>query len=96
MLIAGHRDVPLHPLMLLTTIESPKIVLIFVEQAGEKVKVSWRSKLGYNVAKIATSFGGGGHEQAAGALVPGALNEVKTKVLTATQELLEPPQKENG
>lgn len=81
---------------LLTTIESPKIVLIFVEQAGEKVKVSWRSKLGYNVAKVATSFGGGGHEQAAGAIVPGSLNEVKTKVLAATQKLLEPSQKENG
>lgn len=81
---------------LLTTIESPKIVLIFVEQAGDSVKVSWRSKLGYNVAKIATSFGGGGHEQAAGALIPGTLHAVKTNVLAATQKLLDVPQKENG
>jgi phosphoesterase RecJ-like protein len=80
---------------LLTTIESPKIVLIFVEQAGDKVKVSWRSKLGYNVAEVATSFGGGGHEQAAGAMVQGSLKEVKTKVLAATQKLLESPQKDH-
>jgi phosphoesterase RecJ-like protein len=80
---------------LLTTIESPKIVVIFVEQVGDMVKISWRSRLGYNVAKIAASFGGGGHEQAAGALVQGALNDVKTRVLAATQRLLESPQKEN-
>lgn len=81
---------------LLTTIESPKIVIIFVEQSPSEVKVSWRSKIGYNVARVASSFGGGGHEQAAGAMVTGALAEVKAKVLKATQELLDPLNKESA
>ena len=81
---------------LLTTIESPNIVLIFVEQTGNKVKVSWRSKLGYNVARVATSFGGGGHEQAAGAMIDGALDEVKARVLEATQKVLEIPVEEDA
>ncbi len=79
---------------LLTTIESPKIVLIFVEQEEKRVKVSWRSKLGFNVAAVAASFGGGGHEQAAGAMIEGTLEDVKSRVLAATQKLLEPASKE--
>jgi phosphoesterase RecJ-like protein len=90
----GNDDADL--INLLSTIESPKIALIFVEQAENKVKVSWRSKVGYNVAQIATSFGGGGHEQAAGAMIAGALDEVKIKVLAATGRLLDSPEKENG
>jgi phosphoesterase RecJ-like protein len=81
---------------LLTTIEAPSIVLIFVEQTDNKVKVSWRSKLGYNVARVATSFGGGGHEQAAGAMIVGSLEEVKVKVLHNTQKLLETPTEEQA
>ncbi len=81
---------------LLITIESPKIVIIFVEQSESEVKVSWRSKLGYNVAQVASSFGGGGHEQAAGAMVAGALTEVEAKVLKATQALLDSPKKETA
>jgi phosphoesterase RecJ-like protein len=74
---------------LLTTIEAPSIVIIFVEQTGSKVKVSWRSKLGFDVARVASSFGGGGHEQAAGAMIAGSLDEVKTRVLAATQNVLD-------
>jgi phosphoesterase RecJ-like protein len=74
----------------LTTIESPTITLIFVEQAKGKVKVSWRSKPGVNVAQVASSFGGGGHEQAAGAMIAGTLEEVKASVLQATKALITP------
>lgn len=81
---------------LLTTIESPLIAIIFVEQSDSQVKVSWRSKLGYNVAQVASTFGGGGHEQAAGAMITGALAEVKDKVLRATQELLDASNEESA
>ncbi len=73
---------------LLTTIESPKIVLIFVEQTEGKVKVSWRSKVGYDVSAVATSFGGGGHRQASGAMISGTLPDVKEQVLAATNAIL--------
>lgn len=87
---AGYRgDDDADLVNLLTTIESPKIVLIFVEQAGEQVKVSWRSQIGYDVAAVASAFGGGGHNQASGAMIPGTMSDVKKRVLDATRKLLE-------
>jgi len=73
---------------LLSTIESAEVALIFVEQSRGKVKVSWRSRSGLNVARLASAFGGGGHEQAAGAIVAGELEEVRAKVLSATRTIL--------
>ncbi len=67
---------------------------MFVEQTEARVKISWRSKVGYDVSAIATSFGGGGHKQAAGAMITGTLDEVKDKVLSATRVLLEQPEME--
>jgi len=63
--------------------------MIFVEQQNGTVKVSWRSVPGFNVSDIALSFGGGGHPAAAGADIPGTLEEIQPKVLTATIQLLE-------
>ena len=71
---------------LLATIEGIQVVLIFIEQIGGKVKVSWRSRPGVNVAEIAFSFGGGGHEQAAGATIEGDMQEIQQRVLTATRD----------
>jgi phosphoesterase RecJ-like protein len=73
---------------LLQTIEDARIILVFVEQPRGKVKVSWRSDVGINVAAIAAHFGGGGHEQAAGAMIEGDLQAVRDTVLTETQALL--------
>ena len=70
---------------LLTEIEDTQVSIIFVEQSGGKVKVSWRSDPGINVAEIASEFGGGGHEQASGAMIEGDLDEVRTRVITATK-----------
>jgi phosphoesterase RecJ-like protein len=49
------------------------------------VKVSLRSKGEVNVAMIAAGFGGGGHPNAAGAVVPGCLDEVRAGVLRAVE-----------
>lgn len=69
---------------ILSTIEDARVAIIFVEQPGAKVKVSWRSEPGLDVARLASSFGGGGHEQAAGATIEGSLEEVTARVLAAT------------
>jgi bifunctional oligoribonuclease and PAP phosphatase NrnA len=55
-----------------------------VEQEGGSVKISWRSKDHVNVAELATSFGGGGHLRAAGAIISGNLETVKRDVLAAS------------
>jgi len=64
------------------------ITLIFIEQVGKQIKVSWRSRGDYDVAAIASSFGGGGHQAASGATVAGDLENVQARVLDATREAL--------
>jgi phosphoesterase RecJ-like protein len=73
---------------LLTTIEGMEVVLVFVEQNDGQVKISLRSKGKVNVADLAVSFGGGGHDQAAGAIISGGLEEVKNTVLGEVREAL--------
>src|SRR5262249_19254890 len=46
---------------------------IFIEQSNHQIKVSFRSRTTLDVAKVAELFRGGGHKQAAGAILPGPL-----------------------
>ena len=64
------------------------IVVLFIEQADGKVKVSWRSAEGIDVSQVAFEFGGGGHAAAAGADIIGSLDKVVDLVLTKTKKLL--------
>jgi phosphoesterase RecJ-like protein len=83
--IAGYPGIDDADLInVLSTIEGAKITILLVEQEGGSVKISWRSKDDVNVAELATSFGGGGHNQAAGAIISGELETVKRNVLSAS------------
>ena len=42
------------------------------------------------VNRLARRFGGGGHEKAAGALIPGSLSDVQTRVVSAAREHMGP------
>ncbi len=67
-----------------------KAAFIAIEQPGKKnVKISLRSRLGFNVAAVAEQFGGGGHQQASGAMLPGPLAEAVQKVLAKLNEKLQ-------
>jgi phosphoesterase RecJ-like protein len=70
-------------------VEGGKIVVLFIEQADNQVKVSWRSQGDYDVAQIAAQFGGGGHRAAAGAVVAGNLADVQSRVLAAVRTALQ-------
>ncbi|MCH7588398.1 MAG: bifunctional oligoribonuclease/PAP phosphatase NrnA [Chloroflexi bacterium] len=72
----------------LTTIDEAKIAIIFVEQSGGKVKISFRARAEYNVSNLAKQFGGGGHRSASGAMLDGQLGTITNEVLTAARELL--------
>jgi bifunctional oligoribonuclease and PAP phosphatase NrnA len=72
----------------LSSIQDARIALIFVEQPNGSVKVSWRGQPGVDVSEIALRFGGGGHPAAAGAEIPGGMEEVRSTVLQATRSLL--------
>ena len=67
---------------------SSDVVLLFNEQKGERVKVSWRARPALDVSTLAVQFGGGGHPAAAGAEILGNLAEVQEKVLAATRAFL--------
>ena len=58
-----------------------KAAFIAIEQLNGNVKVSFRSRLGIDVATVAERFNGGGHKQAAGAIIPGQLADVMARVL---------------
>lgn len=75
---------------LMATIESAEVFLIFIEQAGGQVKVSWRSNNALDVSRLAQQFGGGGHAPAAGASVSGTMDEVVRRVVEATRQAMEP------
>lgn len=73
----------------LSAIEGSDVSIVFNEQNGGKVKISWRSNAPYDVSQIAQQFGGGGHPQASGAEFKGTLEEVEKKVLHKTKQYME-------
>jgi phosphoesterase RecJ-like protein len=83
---SGNDDADL--VNMLATVDDNDIAIIFVEQKGGHVKVSWRAEPGFDVSKIALQFGGGGHPAAAGADIIGTMENVQEKVLQATRVLL--------
>lgn len=72
----------------LTSVEDVDICVIFIEQTNGSVKVSWRSKPGFDVSSVAVQFDGGGHKPAAGAIIEGQFDNIKENVLKATKKLL--------
>jgi phosphoesterase RecJ-like protein len=66
-----------------------KIAIFLVEQAGSRVKASFRSDGSVAVNTLAAKFGGGGHVPAAGATITGALEDVTRQILQAATALVE-------
>ena len=82
----GNDDADL--INIVSAIEDHVVGMIFVEQRNT-VKISWRAlQPGVDVSQIATHFGGGGHKAAAGADISGNLEEIQTRVLQTTREML--------
>ena len=73
---------------LLSRVAEAKVIASFLEMEDNVIKVSFRSRPGYNVAWIAKQLGGGGHRQASGCSLSGQLNSVVVKVLPLVREEL--------
>ncbi|MCA8998689.1 MAG: bifunctional oligoribonuclease/PAP phosphatase NrnA [Planctomycetaceae bacterium] len=69
-------------------IQGVEAAFILVEQPDGRIKASLRSRTGLSVAAIAESFGGGGHRQAAGAMLPGPLDSAMSAILLAFGDAL--------
>jgi phosphoesterase RecJ-like protein len=84
---SGNDDADL--INIISSVNGSRVGLVFVEQAEQHVKVSWRAlESGIDVSKVAQHFNGGGHAAAAGADIPGGLEETRTRVLSTTREML--------
>ncbi len=64
----------------LLAVDGVRLAILFRELAGGKVKVSLRSKGALDVQRIASEFGGGGHRNASGIVMPGRFDEVVGQV----------------
>ena len=65
-----------------------QVGLFFMEQPRGGVKVSFRSREGVDVSRVAEQFGGGGHRLASGATLDTSLEEAKRLVLAAIASAL--------
>lgn len=83
----GNDDADL--INIISSIDDCLVKMIFVEQPNGTVKISWRTQEpAIDVSQIAQEFNGGGHPGAAGADVPGQLEEVQVRVLEVTRRML--------
>lgn len=69
------------------TVVDVEAAFILIEQTNGNIKASLRSRSHLDVSGIAGEFGGGGHRQASGAILPGPLADAREKVLTAMKSL---------
>ena len=69
------------------TVEGVEAAFILIEQTNGNIKASLRSRSHLDVSQIAGNFGGGGHKQAAGAILPGPLADAQAKILAAMKNL---------
>ena len=92
--IEDHDDLDLGNL--LSRVAEAKVMATFLEMRDGTVKVSLRSRPGYNVAWIAKALEGGGHHQAAGCSVTGDLDEAQAHVLPLVRQELARQSASNG
>jgi phosphoesterase RecJ-like protein len=71
-------------------IASVEAAALFVELQDGRIRCSLRSDSRLDVCKIAAQFGGGGHTAAAGAYIPGPLDNAKKLILNAVENRLPP------
>jgi len=64
----------------LLAVDGVRVAILFRELPGGKVKVSLRSKGELDVSRMAAEFGGGGHRNASGIVMPGRFETIVDRV----------------
>ena len=70
------------------SIQGVEVAILFREVSAEKTRVSFRSRGGVDVARIAEGFQGGGHRSASGCTIEAGLAEAKRKVFQVVRAAL--------
>ncbi|MDR1900051.1 MAG: bifunctional oligoribonuclease/PAP phosphatase NrnA [Treponema sp.] len=72
---------------LLQSVAGVEAIVIIRQESPENCSVGFRSRDTVDVAAVAAAFGGGGHKNAAGALVPGRIDSLALRILAAFEEI---------
>lgn len=72
------------------TISGTEAAFILIEQTNGNIKTSFRSRVHIDISRVAEQFRGGGHKQAAGAILPGPLADAQFKVMAAMRAIFTP------
>ena len=70
------------------SIHGVQAAVLMREHAPAQYRVSLRSKAPVDVGQVARRFGGGGHANAAGCRLEGALEEVQRRLVDAIEQRL--------
>lgn len=81
--LEGFVDVP-------RSLRGVDVALLFRVAKDGQIKVSMRSGASVDVNRLAAAFGGGGHPRAAGALLPGSIEDAVRRVVAAVVAALPP------
>jgi phosphoesterase RecJ-like protein len=69
-------------------IKGVEVTALFKEESENHYRISLRSREDVDVSAIAHIFGGGGHSRAAGCRQDGTLEEVRTRIVAAIEQVL--------
>ena len=72
---------------LLSSVAGVEAIAIIRQESPENCTVGLRSRDSVDVAEIAGSFGGGGHKNAAGFMIPGTISKVQEQLLAVFQPI---------
>ena len=72
---------------LLQAVDGVEAMVIIRQETPENCTVGFRSRDWVDVGRIAKSFGGGGHKNAAGLYIAGTIEELKPKIIKAFEDV---------
>jgi phosphoesterase RecJ-like protein len=72
---------------LFQSVDGVEAIVIIRQETPENCTIAFRSRSWVDVGSIAESFGGGGHMNASGCIIPGSIAELKPRVVKAFEKV---------
>lgn len=70
------------------SVKGVEVAVLFRQTGSEQYKISMRSKGRVDLSELATSFGGGGHRNAAGGILEGTIENIKKRVISEVEKTI--------
>ncbi|MBF0618991.1 MAG: bifunctional oligoribonuclease/PAP phosphatase NrnA [Candidatus Omnitrophica bacterium] len=72
----------------LRSVKGLEVIVIIAEQERAKTRLNFRSRGAFDVAELASTFGGGGHKKASGGMYNGDMKKAKAGILAEIRKRL--------